>query len=37
MSQAPHYKSNLRDIFFNLFEVLEIQKHTLGQGPFGLD
>lgn len=33
-----HYKSNLRDIFFNLFEVLEIQKTTLGQGEFaGMD
>ena len=33
-----HYKSNLRDIFFNLFEVLEIQKATLGQGVFaGMD
>ncbi len=30
-----HYKSNLRDIFFNLFEVLEVQKTTLGQGVFG--
>jgi alkylation response protein AidB-like acyl-CoA dehydrogenase len=35
MSQALHYKSNLRDIFFNLFEVLEIQKHTLGKGSYG--
>ena len=35
MSQTLHYKSNLRDIFFNLFEVLEIQKHTLGKGPYG--
>lgn len=30
-----HYKSNLRDIFFNLFEVLEIQKTSLGHGVFG--
>jgi len=29
-----HYKSNLRDTFFNLFEVLEIQHSTLGKGPF---
>lgn len=34
MSQAPHYKSNVRDIFFNLFEVFEIQKNSLGKGPF---
>ncbi len=37
MSSAPHYRANLRDITFNLFEVLEIQKTTLGRGPFGLD
>jgi hypothetical protein len=29
-----HYKSNLRDIEFNLFEVFGADKH-LGQGPFG--
>jgi alkylation response protein AidB-like acyl-CoA dehydrogenase len=29
-----HYKPNLRDIFFNLFEVLEIQRTSLGKGPF---
>ena len=29
-----HYKSNLRDTFFNLFEILEIQRTTLGKGPF---
>jgi alkylation response protein AidB-like acyl-CoA dehydrogenase len=34
MSMSHHYKSNLRDIFFNLFEVCEIQKHSFGQGPF---
>jgi hypothetical protein len=34
MSKAIHYKSNLRDVFFNLFEVLDIEKTTLGQGPF---
>ncbi len=28
-----HYKSNLRDIMFNLFEVFEIQQY-LGSGPF---
>jgi alkylation response protein AidB-like acyl-CoA dehydrogenase len=31
---ATHYRSNLRDTFFNLFEVLEIQHSTLGKGPF---
>ncbi len=34
MSTALHYKSNLRDIFFNLFEYLEIQKSSLGKAPF---
>ena len=29
-----HYKSNLRDIFFNLFEVLKIQESTLGKGVY---
>jgi alkylation response protein AidB-like acyl-CoA dehydrogenase len=29
-----HYKSNLRDIRFNLFEVLRVQDETLGKGPF---
>ncbi len=29
-----HYKSNLRDIFFNLFEVLEVQRDVLGKGRF---
>ncbi len=33
-STADHYKSNLRDIFFNLFEVLEVQKTSLGKGPY---
>ena len=28
-----HYRSNLRDIEFNLFEVLRIQEH-LGRGPY---
>jgi alkylation response protein AidB-like acyl-CoA dehydrogenase len=31
---ATHYRSNLRDIFFNLFEVLEVQASTFGKGPF---
>jgi alkylation response protein AidB-like acyl-CoA dehydrogenase len=34
MSQAPHYKSNLRDVFFNLFEVLDLDATSLGKGPF---
>ncbi len=34
MSNALHYKSNLRDTFFNLFEVLDIGKTTLGRGDF---
>ncbi|HTL35690.1 MAG TPA: acyl-CoA dehydrogenase family protein, partial [Kofleriaceae bacterium] len=33
-STALHYRPNLRDIFFNLFEVLEIQKTVLGKAPF---
>jgi TalC/MipB family fructose-6-phosphate aldolase len=28
-----HYKSNIRDLEFNLFEVLKVQEH-LGTGPF---
>ncbi|MEW6434344.1 MAG: acyl-CoA dehydrogenase [Myxococcota bacterium] len=35
MSQAPHYKHNLRDIEFNLFEFLDIGKTSLGKKPFG--
>lgn len=34
MSTVLHYKSNLRDIFFNLFEVHDIGKTSLGRGPF---
>ena len=38
MSTANHYKSNLRDVSFNLFEVLKIQDKYLGHGPYqGLD
>jgi len=33
-STAQHYRPNLRDIFFNLFEVLEIQSTVLGKKPF---
>jgi len=29
-----HYKSNLRDIQFNLFEFLDVANTTLGKGPF---
>lgn len=31
---TSHYKSNLRDLYFNLFEVLDINKRTLGKGLF---
>jgi alkylation response protein AidB-like acyl-CoA dehydrogenase len=31
---VTHYRPNLRDIFFQLFEVLEIQKGVLGKAPF---
>ncbi|MDP2342604.1 MAG: acyl-CoA dehydrogenase [Deltaproteobacteria bacterium] len=34
MASPFHYKSNLRDAFFNLFEVLDIGRTVLGQGPF---
>ena len=34
MTTVHHYKANLRDIFFNLFEVLDIGATTLGRGPF---
>ena len=32
---ANHYKPNLRDTLFNLFEFLDIGKTSLGQKPFG--
>jgi alkylation response protein AidB-like acyl-CoA dehydrogenase len=35
MSTAPHYKPNLRDLQFNLFEFLDIGKTSLGRKPFG--
>ena len=35
MSNAPHYKPNVRDTLFNLFEFLEIQKNSFGKAPFG--
>ncbi|MEW5850861.1 MAG: acyl-CoA dehydrogenase [Myxococcota bacterium] len=34
MTTAQHYKSNLRDISFNLFEFLDIGAHALGKGRF---
>jgi alkylation response protein AidB-like acyl-CoA dehydrogenase len=34
VTTAQHYRPNLRDIFFNLFEVLEIQSSVLGKKPF---
>ncbi len=34
MSKTNHYKSNLRDIEFNLFEFLDIGRVTLGRGEF---
>lgn len=34
MANALHYKSNLRDIAFNLFEVLDIGRSVLGHGEF---
>jgi alkylation response protein AidB-like acyl-CoA dehydrogenase len=38
VTTVDHYKPNLRDIFFQLFEVLEIQSSVLGKAPFaGMD
>ncbi len=34
MSTSQHYKANLRDIFFTLFEDLRIQDEILTNGPF---
>lgn len=34
MTTVDHYKPNLRDTFFQLFEVLEVQHTALGKGPF---
>ena len=34
MTTVHHYRPNLRDTFFQLFEVLEIQRTALGQAPF---
>ena len=35
MSTVHHYKSNRRDVEFNLFEFLDIGKTSLGKPPFG--
>ena len=37
MTTVHHYRPNLRDIYFNLFEVLEIQSSVLGKAPFEMD
>lgn len=34
VTTVDHYRANLRDTFFNLFEVLEIQSSVLGKGPY---
>jgi hypothetical protein len=34
VSTSHHYRSNLRDISFNLFEFLDVGKTSLGKGPF---
>jgi alkylation response protein AidB-like acyl-CoA dehydrogenase len=34
VTTAQHFRPNLRDIFFNLFEVLDIQSSVLGKRPF---
>lgn len=36
MSMVHHYKSNLRDLFFNLFEFLQVDKTSLGKGPYAI-
>ncbi len=35
MSTALHYKSNLRDVYFNLFEFNRVQDNALGRAPYG--
>jgi hypothetical protein len=35
MTSPNHYRSNLRDIAFNLFEVLDVGRTSLGHAPFG--
>jgi alkylation response protein AidB-like acyl-CoA dehydrogenase len=34
VTTVDHYRPNLRDIFFQLFEVLDIQSSVLGKKPF---
>lgn len=34
MTAPSHYRSNLRDLFFNLFEFHDIGSRTLGRGPY---
>jgi alkylation response protein AidB-like acyl-CoA dehydrogenase len=34
VTTESHYRANLRDALFQLFEVLQIQTATLGKGPF---
>ena len=34
MTTINHYKSNLRDVYFNLFEFWKIQDNVLGTAPF---
>jgi hypothetical protein len=34
VTTVHHYRPNLRDTFFQLFEVLQIQRSTLGHAPF---
>jgi alkylation response protein AidB-like acyl-CoA dehydrogenase len=34
MSTEAHFKSNLRDIFFNLFEVFDVGRTSCEKGPF---
>lgn len=36
MTTVDHYRPNLRDTFFQLFEVLEIQSSVLGKPPFDM-
>jgi alkylation response protein AidB-like acyl-CoA dehydrogenase len=34
MTESSHYQGNLRDVLFQLFEVLDVGGTTLGKGPF---
>lgn len=34
LAGIAHYRSNLRDLIFNLFEVYRIHETSLGEGPF---